>query len=223
MKKVLITSTLVKFLEGDLSPLPFSDVWVNVASSAEEMLDIHRHEKVDLVILELDTPQMGGDVFCSTLRSDTTLKDVSIVLVSPDWEDALERCFSCGANYVITQPIDQKEFKARINELIHVPQRENFRVLMNIAFNRASGGSFYSTSQNISTKGILLETNQILKEGDSLTISFFLRLNRIKVKSTVVRAEQRSMNLYQYGIKFVDLDPSSEELIKNFVNIRKDL
>ncbi len=41
MKKVLITNTLVKFLEGDLSPLPFSDVWVNVASSAEEMLDIH--------------------------------------------------------------------------------------------------------------------------------------------------------------------------------------
>jgi CheY-like chemotaxis protein len=223
MKKVLITDTLVKFQEGDLSPLPFSDVWVNVASSAEEMLDIHRHEKVDLIILELDTPKMGGDVFCSTLRSDTTLKDVSIVLVSPNWEDALERCFSCGANYVITQPIAQQEFITKINELIQIPQRENFRVLMNIAINRASGGNFYSTSQNISTKGILLETNQILKEGDSLTISFLLRLNHIKVKSTVVRAEQRSMNLYQYGIKFVDLDPYSEELIENFVNIRKNL
>jgi CheY-like chemotaxis protein len=223
MKKVLITDTLVTLLEGDLSPLPFPDVWINVASTAEEMLDIHRHEMVDLIILELDTPQMGGDNFCYRLRCDTTLKDVSIALVSPNRDDALERCFSCGANYVLTKPVAQKEFIEKITELIQIPQRENFRVLMNIAFNGGSGDSFYSTSQNISTKGVLLETNRILKKGDSLTLSFLLRLNNIKVKSTVVRAEQQSMNLYQYGIKFVDLDPRSEELIDNFVNIRKNL
>jgi len=220
MLKILVTETLEKYVQNLQNILPSADIWINVASSTEEMLEIHRYEDFDLLILELDTPQMGGDTLCTTIRENSTLKDVSIILVSPDREDAKDRCVSCGANYIITEPVSQNALISKVNDLIKVPDRKNLRVLMNITVNGEENDHFYSTSRNISSSGILLETNRQLDINTSLHFSFLLKMKRINVNGEVVRSEQKAPNLYYYGIRFTDIDPASKAFIDDFVKIR---
>jgi len=220
MLKILVTEPLEKYVQNLQNILPSADIWINVASSAEEMLEIHRYEDFDLLILELDTPQMGGDTLCTTIREDNTLKDVSIILVSPDHEDAKDRCVSCGANYIITEPVSQNALISKVSDLIKVPDRKNLRVLMNITVNGEENDHFYSTSRNISSSGILLETNRQLDIKTSLHFSFLLKMKRINVNGEVVRSEQKAPNLYYYGIRFTDIDPASKAFIDDFVKIR---
>jgi len=220
MLKILVTEALEKYVQNLQNILPTADIWINVASSAEEMLEIHRYEDFDLLVLELDTPRMGGDTLCITIREDNTLKDVSIILVSPDREDAKDRCVSCGANYIITEPVSQNAFISKVSDLIKVPDRKNLRVLMNITVNGEENDHFYSTSRNISSSGILLETNRQLDIKTSLHFSFLLKMKRINVNGEVVRSEQKAPNLYYYGIRFTDIDPASKAFIDDFVKIR---
>lgn len=220
MLKILVTETLEKYVQNLQNILPSADIWINVASSAEEMVEIHRYEDFDLLILELSTPQMGGDTLCTTIREDSTLKDVSIILVSPDREDAKDRCVSCGANYIITEPVSQDAFISKVSNLIKVPERKTLRVLMNITVNCDHNDHFYSTSRNISSNGILLETNRKLDLKTSLNFSFLLKMKRINVNGEVVRSEQKAPNLYYYGIRFTDIDPSTRAFIDDFVKIR---
>lgn len=221
MTKILITNSLVEHLGNQNSSLPQSHTWTIVASSAEEMIEIHRNENVDVIIMELDTPEMGGDTFTHTVRSDSSMKEVSIILITPDNESAIDRCFSSGANYIITEPINREKLVSKINEMLNIPDRERLRILMNITVKGKSHEHFYCTSQNISKTGILLETNRILIKGDILNFSFLLRLRRITANGEVVRVKQKKPNLYQYGIKFLDLDSESKTLIDSFVNTRR--
>jgi len=220
MLKILVTETLEKYVQNTQSIFPKADIWINVASSTEEMLEIHSCENFDLLILELDTPIMGGDTLCTTIREDGSLKDVSILLVSPYEKQALDRCVACGANYIITEPVSQEAFTSKVRDLIQVPERKKMRILMNIVVNGNHKDHFYSTSRNISSNGILLETNRKLSMNDVLHFSFLVRMKRIEVNGEVVRIEQKAPNLFQYGIKFLDIDPESKDFIDDFVKIR---
>ncbi len=223
MKKILITKSLAHHLGTRLDVFPSEHVWINVAVTAEEMLEFHQNEGADLILLELDTPKMGGDRLCRHIRKMDALKVVSIILTSPDNTSALKRCFSSGANFIIPEPVVPENLIDKIDELTSIPRRENLRVLMNISRSDDPEENFYSTSKNISTTGILLETNKTLRENDRLKFSFHLRLNKIVCHGQVVRVEKIRHNLFNYGIRFTTIDPKSKALIEGFIKLRRSI
>ena len=223
MAKILISDNIRKELEEESNFLFRSNIEPLSATTAEEMLEVHRASRVDLIIVDLAMPQMGGDELCATIRRDDALHNVSIIIVTPKRREDLDKCILCGANDYVLKPLHQQELIKKAGELLDVPCRKHLRVLMNIAVIGEAGGDFYSSSQNISTSGILLESSKVLKKGEQLSLSFFLRLNRISITGEVVRIKQRTPNLFQYGIKFKDLDYKSKQLIEDFINVRKAL
>jgi CheY-like chemotaxis protein len=224
MAKILIADSLQELLTQDESIRSRPDVLILAASSAEEMLEIHRKERADLIVLDMDMPEMGGDSLCASIRKDAALKTVSIIVACENTEEALSRCMSCGANSLIMKPVYERELIKKTGELLDIPLRESLRVLMNISVNGRSGrGEFYCSSKNISTTGILLETTKPLAKGDKVTFTFLLRLNRIIVEGKIIRVEKKAPNLFQYGIKFIDLPLQSKALIEEYVKIRRAL
>lgn len=223
MKKILIADTLKPFFEGERNFMLRSDINVFVASSSQEILAIHRIENVNLIILDLTMPDIDGDKLCAMIRKDDLLKSVSILIACPSEDDAIDRCVSCGVNALITKPIYHKELLSKASELLDIPERESLRILMNISVEGKFRDTFFCTSKDVSTTGMLLETNKALKKGDRITFSIFLRLNRMTVDGEIVRVIYLGPNHYRYGLKFMNMDQRSRELIEEYIKIRRVL
>ena len=82
------------------------------AESGESAIDKVRHEKFDLVLLDVNMPGIGGLAACRLIRKGS---DVSIIMLtvrgrSQDKIDAL----NAGADGYVTKPFDVNELLARI-------------------------------------------------------------------------------------------------------------
>lgn len=69
MKKILITDSL-KYLVSGENILSRANIQIFTAASSQEILSIHKSEKADLIIIDLDMPDMPGDKLCSMLRKE---------------------------------------------------------------------------------------------------------------------------------------------------------
>jgi two-component system KDP operon response regulator KdpE len=82
------------------------------ARSGEDALEKLRHEKHDLVLLDMNMPGMGGLAACREIRSNW---DVAIIILSvrSSEKDKVE-ALDAGADDYITKPFSMQELLARI-------------------------------------------------------------------------------------------------------------
>ena len=97
-------------------------------------------------------------------------------------------------------------------------KREHIRVQLRVLI---KGGSkkynFFANSKDISIDGIKIESDKVLVKGERVSCSFFLDGSQVEVLGDVVRAERREEDLYDYGLKFINLDPISRDIIEKFI------
>ncbi|MBF0100605.1 MAG: response regulator [Desulfobacterales bacterium] len=94
------------------------DYEVISASNGKEAL-IHAHSKEkrpDLILLDIEMPEMDGYEVCNYLKSDPNTKEIAIIFVTALDEDEDElRGLKLGAADYITKPIKKELLKARIS------------------------------------------------------------------------------------------------------------
>jgi DNA-binding response OmpR family regulator len=89
---------------------------VHTASDGEAALDVFRQLTIDLIITDLQMPNMDGYTLCSQLR---TSSDVPIIILSSSSEaDELMLGFSAGANEYLTKPFQFGELEERVQRLL---------------------------------------------------------------------------------------------------------
>ncbi len=219
VKKVLLVDNLRPFLEKETSILSNRGLQVFSAVSGEEALAIHRKERFNLIIASLDMPGMSGDALCSLLRSDGDLKSVSIIIICENRKADLDRCARCGANSFITKPFDPQTFIDKVSRLIEIPKRSGVRVLIKVSVNgKSKSESFFCSSVNISTAGILLELNRVFSKGDLISCSFFIPgSSNITVDCEVMRVTNISPEISHCGARFIGLSREHASAIDAFV------
>lgn len=223
MKKVIIAEDIKPLLDNDQSFLNRSDIKIFTSATNQEALALHTTEKADLIIAQLDTPEMNGETLSSLIRNDRTLSRVSIIIVCSDSEDDARRCLQCRANTFISSPIDiDKEILLQeMQQLLHVAPRSSLRILLGIQFQLSSKGSpFTGYAENISASGMLLHSETLLFEGEAITSSFYLPdSTHIVTNAEVVRILEKvaENDPNGYGIKFIDLSTDFRSAIKAFV------
>src|SRR5215831_12871653 len=94
------------------------------ARNGEEALEKLRDSKVDLVILDINMPGMGGVETCRTIRSTS---DVSIIMLTVrDAESDKVEALDAGADDYMTKPFGSPELLARIRAALRrSPQLSN--------------------------------------------------------------------------------------------------
>jgi DNA-binding response OmpR family regulator len=92
-------------LEQDNSFLNRKDMKVFTAATNEAALKIHREERVNLIITQLDMPGMPSEQLCSLIRDDANLRSVSMIMVCANTPEAIARSAQCRANAVLLQPV----------------------------------------------------------------------------------------------------------------------
>jgi DNA-binding response OmpR family regulator len=221
MKKILVTDKVMTILEKEKSFLDREGVKLFTAAENDEVLSIHRTEKVDIIIADLHAPGMKSEELCSAIRSDGALSKVSIIILCPDSAEDIERSRQCKANVVLTMPMDPAQLLGRVRQLLDISWRESYRVLVSVNVSGSSKErSFFCRSGNISTSGMLIETERAFEKGDRLACSFFLPDSaQIKTNGEIVRVIKpvAGSKNYQYGLKFSMLPAEAKSAIEVFV------
>jgi two-component system chemotaxis response regulator CheY len=222
MKKILIAKDINGILQQKNSFLQRVDIKVFTAASNDEALKIHRDERVHLIITHLDMPGMASEKFCSLLREDPELRDVSIIMICTNNHAEIELSSRCRANAVMLRPINPALILAKAQQLLDIAWRETYRVLLTLSVDgKTKETPFFCRSQNISTSGMLIETDKTLPHGDRVICSFFLPDSiRIQAIGEIVRIPQQAIGatVKQYGVKFSNLTPEARQALEAFVD-----
>jgi CheY-like chemotaxis protein len=195
---------------------------VFTATTTDEVLQIHRAVRVDLIIISLDMPGMSSEQLCSLLRENEKQGAVSIIIVCVDTKRAIEQSARCGANAVFPRPIKPAQLLAQAKTLLNLSWRETYRVILNVSVKgKVTGNHFVCNTLDISLEGMLIETTQIFNMGDPLSCSFFLPdMTQIRITGEIVRTVQpaHGVEANWYGVRFLDLAPDAEMALEAFID-----
>jgi CheY-like chemotaxis protein len=220
MKKLLLINPDKDSLALEKTILERGDLQIFTAVTAEEGLDIHRKEKVDLLLTELELPDQGGDVLCFRIRRERSLRKVSLAVICRDIPEEFARAEKCGANAVLVKPVKPEQLNDCVGKLLSVPPRRDCRVLVKAQVYGGHGATtLFCASRNISVAGLLIESEDLLAVGDRISCMFFLPgASQITAVGEIVRAARMSRIANQYGIRFISLYPQMQTEIEKFVS-----
>jgi CheY-like chemotaxis protein len=223
-KKVLIvddTPSGLAFLR-DVVTQPHLTVFE--ANSGRQAIEVHRRERVDLIIMNLQMPGMDGERVTRTIRGERALRDVSILLFSDRSRPGLrERCLAAGANDFAPKPFTNAQLMARVGSLINVATRKQTALLAHVDVDDEGPGvePFVARIVNISTSGLLLEADVPLTEGRIVCVKFFVpgATAQISVTASVSRRTDIGKTV-RWGVRFRTLDHAARQILRGYVGAR---
>lgn len=90
------------------------------ASTGKEGLEMAANEKVDLILLDLNLPDIDGYGIFETLKTMEETKDIPIIVVSANvMPQAIQRTLDKGFDHYLTKPINVKVFLTVVNETLN--------------------------------------------------------------------------------------------------------
>lgn len=89
---------------------------VTLARSGFEALEAIKIKHPDIILLDIQMPEMNGYEVCQTLKSDPLTKDIPVIFISASGitEDKVDAFKAGGVDY-ITKPVKSEEVFARVN------------------------------------------------------------------------------------------------------------
>jgi class 3 adenylate cyclase len=86
------------------------------AEHGREALELLRQRDFDLMLLDVEMPELDGYQVLAELKSDPHLRDLPVVMTSAlDELDSVVKCIEMGAEDYLTKPINPVLLQARIN------------------------------------------------------------------------------------------------------------
>jgi len=121
MKKVILvaddSSTIRKFVSVALSLKGFEVVSCADGMEAIEILPL---KKIDLVITDLNMPNVDGYELITSIRSNSEYHELPIIVLSSlgNTED-IQRGLECGANSYLVKPFDPKRVVYEVSKYLN--------------------------------------------------------------------------------------------------------
>jgi len=107
----------LKLLERVMARRP--DVRLLTAMQGRLGLDLARQHRPDLILLDLDLPDVRGDQVLRTLRDDATTGDIPVVMLTATATPGeIDRLLDSGARAYLTKPFDVKALFKLLDEVV---------------------------------------------------------------------------------------------------------
>ena len=218
MKKIIITDRIRQQVGFDVYP-DSDDIQAFTAYSNEGVLNLHRKNKVDLIISELYGAGMSALQLCSVIREDPQLRNVSVIICCRDNEIELHQSGLCRANAVLTLPLRSSLLHRTVQQLLAIPVRAFYRIPFSARGARPSArSSFECELENISVTGMLILAKAELNQGDRINCSLTLpQVGSFEAQAEVVRNVRTAADWSQYGLQFSRLEPQVRRAIEAIV------
>ncbi len=99
---------------------------VDTATRGPEGLEKARQTPPDLILLDINLPEMDGFAVCQALRSSPRTSHIPVIFVSEKASQSDRRAgLGAGAQDYVTKPFDLEELRLRIQNVISRAEREN--------------------------------------------------------------------------------------------------
>ncbi len=173
MHKILLVDDMRSFLDLEASFLSRAECRLLTAATGLEAIRVARAETPDLIVLDIEMPEMNGIQACRILRSDAVTSRIPvIVLTSMQMEDEARRA---GANHFLRKPIDEPTFLAEVKRFLPIVERTETRVAVDApVVLRRDDEAFEARLVNLSRTGFYVATAQRHPIGARLEVSFSL-------------------------------------------------
>ncbi|ANH83486.1 hybrid sensor histidine kinase/response regulator [Niabella ginsenosidivorans] len=87
---------------------------IEVAENGRQALEKARQKTYDLILMDIQMPQMNGYDAISVMREELQIYTPAIAMTAYVMENEIKRCFAAGFNDYIGKPIEEKEIIAKI-------------------------------------------------------------------------------------------------------------
>jgi putative two-component system response regulator len=116
MKSLLIVADNLASLK-QISALLAGTYEISLAKSGEMALQICAREKPDLILLDVEMPDMDGFATITRFKEDSQLKDIPVIFLTGNYDAATEsKCLEAGGVDFITKPADADTLHGRIEQ-----------------------------------------------------------------------------------------------------------
>jgi len=93
-------------------PAPLELRWVR---NGEELMTALKHDKSDIIFLDINMPLKNGFECLTEIRGDANLKETPVIIYSTsDDTKLIDWMYNAGANLYLCKPTDFKRLKSRI-------------------------------------------------------------------------------------------------------------
>jgi CheY-like chemotaxis protein/class 3 adenylate cyclase len=92
------------------------------ASSGTEALEVAKASQPDLVLLDIQMPEMNGYEVCRRLREEPASRFLPVVMITSSGNEERLSALDAGADDFITKPFNQAELLARARSLVRIKQ-----------------------------------------------------------------------------------------------------
>jgi len=218
MKKVLLAQELKKPIAEKSSFLERAGVVVFTAATNDDILKVHKKEKVDLIVSKLELPGMKSEELFSLIRKSKELTEVSVILICKDTLAHRERISQCKPNAFFTMPVKPVLLHMKMQQFLNIAPRKSYRAALAIAISgRFKNRPLSFRTENISASGMLISAEEPLAKGDGVYFSFFLSNGQhITGYGEIARVDKvpGAPGTFLYGIKYTDVEPGVKALIE---------
>ncbi len=121
MKKVVLVAddspTIRKFVSISLKVKGFEIIQV---ADGMQALEILPSEPVDLIITDLNMPNVDGFELIKTIRSNEEYRELPIIILSSlSSNEEIEKGIQCGANAYLLKPFDSKRVLYEVSKFLN--------------------------------------------------------------------------------------------------------
>ena len=97
---------------------------VETAASAEEALEAVRRRLPDVIVLDLELPDMGGLELTERLSNDQQTSTIPIMVISSNADlDEVQKAYAAGANDYLVIPYDPTTLEEKLGRLLQETAR----------------------------------------------------------------------------------------------------
>ena len=96
-------------------------------TKGERALSYLASQEADLLILDIDMPEMNGLEVLGRIRANPESEMPIIMLTSNNDKEHVLECFKRGANDYALKPIDEEAFIQKINKLLYMKKRKDVK------------------------------------------------------------------------------------------------
>jgi len=110
MRKIIMRSVRMSGIQFDTT---------EEAGNGVEALDKLNNAPVDVILCDVNMPEMNGDEMVKKVREMDSCKDTKIVMVSTESaQDFIDNLLACGADDYITKPFTPDKFNEKLAPLL---------------------------------------------------------------------------------------------------------
>lgn len=96
---------------------------VEVAEDGKQAVDLARSNNFDLVLLDIEMPELDGYGVLEQLKSDMRLRDIPVIMISSiDDMSSIVKCIELGADDYLPKPFDPILLRARLGACLDKKQ-----------------------------------------------------------------------------------------------------